>query len=200
MVHYLALRRLRSTVLLDTPSGKLNGRFIRPGITRVQQGKPKLTTNKPLDLAEFGMAGVTAYPVDIGNPHLVVLGCTDNHLESLEAFGSRLEHHPFFPNRCNVEFCQVLPPSIANENGSDLVLRVMMWERGAGRTSACGSGACAAAAAAVAARNFGGKGAAALVLVEMEGGILRVIIDEDGTATHEGEARFVYRGAIPMHL
>src|SRR5512145_1225824 len=76
--------------------------------------------------------------VSMGNPHCVVFvdGVADLPLETL---GPRFEHHPFFPRRVNTEFVQV-------EDRRRLTMRV--WERGAGETMACGTGACAVAVAA----------------------------------------------------
>ena len=157
----------------------------------MQQGKPKLLSAKPLDLTRFGLKDVHGYPVSVGNPHLVILGCRNEHLDVFESMGAALEHHPFFPNRCNVEFCQV------ETGGKCLRIVIKMWERGAGRTAACGSGACAATAAAVAAGYEAGTNEST-VLVSMEGGDLIVTLDKDGVATHEGAATFVFRGTYTV--
>ncbi len=97
--------------------------------------------------------------VSIGNPHLVFF---KNEIESLdlEAFGKPLEHHAAFPNRTNVEVVQV-------QSRSHLIMRV--WERGAGITQACGTGACAAAAAAIK-RGLADN----MVKVSMSGGSLQI--------------------------
>jgi diaminopimelate epimerase len=76
--------------------------------------------------------------VGMGNPHLVFF-VDDAESVALETLGPKLEHHPLFPERTNVEIVEVLSPE-------KLCLRV--WERGAGITSACGTGACAALVAA----------------------------------------------------
>jgi diaminopimelate epimerase len=76
--------------------------------------------------------------VSMGNPHAVVF-VPDPAAVSLEVVGPLLETHPAFPARTNVELCQVL------DRGR---LRVRVWERGAGITLACGTGACAAVVAA----------------------------------------------------
>jgi len=72
--------------------------------------------------------------VGMGNPHLVFF-VDDAELVALETLGPKLEHHPLFPERTNVEIVEVLSPE---------KLRLRVWERGAGITSACGTGACAA--------------------------------------------------------
>ena len=77
--------------------------------------------------------------VSMGNPHAVVFVQEDPAYLDLNAVGSAFEHHPLFPHRINTEFVQVL--------GRD-ALRMRVWERGAGETLACGTGACAALVAA----------------------------------------------------
>ena len=74
--------------------------------------------------------------VSMGNPHYVIF--TDN-IDQVGATGRILEHHPAFPQRCNIEFAQVLP---------DHRIRTRVWERGSGITEACGTGACATGVAA----------------------------------------------------
>ncbi len=76
--------------------------------------------------------------VGMGNPHLVFF-VDDADSVALEKLGPKLERHPLFPERTNVEVVQVL---------SSGKLRLRVWERGAGITKACGSGACAALVAA----------------------------------------------------
>lgn len=71
--------------------------------------------------------------VSMGNPHCVLYLDDLDHLE-LEKIGPRFEHHPFFPKRVNTEFVRILNPR---------EVRMRVWERGAGETWACGTGACA---------------------------------------------------------
>jgi diaminopimelate epimerase len=73
--------------------------------------------------------------VSMGNPHCVIPVDNVDQVPLLE-IGPRIERHPWFPRRTNVEFVQALSPSR---------LKVRVWERGAGATLACGTGACAAA-------------------------------------------------------
>ena len=75
----------------------------------------------------------------VGNPHAVMF-VDDVAVIDLLDIGPQLEHHPLFPNRANIEIVTVL---------SQNKLRMRVWERGAGITMACGSGACAAAVAAI---------------------------------------------------
>ncbi|MGO8997416.1 MAG: diaminopimelate epimerase [Polyangiaceae bacterium] len=120
--------------------------------------------------------------VDAGNPHAVAFrGATR---EELERLGPRLSAAPVFERGTNVEFARL-------ENG---VLDVLVWERGAGPTLACGTGACAAVAAASAKGIVREDGA---VRVRLPGGDLEVRYDRaTGRATLRGPARRVYAGKL----
>lgn len=74
--------------------------------------------------------------VSMGNPHYVIF--TDD-VDQVGETGRILEHHPAFPQRCNIEFARMEP---------DGRIRTRVWERGSGITQACGTGACATAVAA----------------------------------------------------
>ena len=76
--------------------------------------------------------------VSMGNPHAVLFVRDVVHL-NLEAIGPKFEHHPIFPKRVNTEFVEVIKPGL---------LRMRVWERGAGETWACGTGTCATVVAA----------------------------------------------------
>ncbi len=113
---------------------------------RVDMGEPIFEPSRiPVALAEtpqnrlLEVDGNRFYvtAVSMGNPHCVI---PVERVEGvpLAEFGPRIEHHPWFPKRTNVEFVQVM------DRGR---LRVRVWERGAGATLACGTGACAAAVA-----------------------------------------------------
>ena len=81
----------------------------------------------------------TGTTLSMGNPHLVIF-VEDIKDINLESIGPKLENHPLFPDRINVEFAQML------DHGK---IRMRVWERGSGITQACGTGACATAVAAV---------------------------------------------------
>jgi len=96
---------------------------------------------EPIDTAHLGISeGPLADPVavNMGNPHAVFL-VADAEAVALAELGPRLEHHPLFPERTNVEVAQVLAPDR---------IRMRVWERGVGITRACGTGACATVVAA----------------------------------------------------
>ena len=118
--------------------------------------------------------------VSMGNPHAVIF-LDDLQAYDLHAIGRAIEHHELFPRRTNVEFVKVLAPD---------VLQMRVWERGAGETLACGTGACASLVAAV--LNDRSRRAATLRLV---GGDLQ--IEWDKTSNHvfmTGDAVTVFEG------
>jgi len=119
--------------------------------------------------------------VSMGNPHYVIFV---DSLDSVDvsARGRELEHHPCFPERCNIEFAQVTPQGI----------RMRVWERGSGITMACGTGACATA---VAAAVTGRCGRSSRVI--MDGGTLAITWDSrDNHVYLNGPATLVFEGDI----
>ncbi|MBU1169335.1 MAG: diaminopimelate epimerase [Proteobacteria bacterium] len=130
----------------------------------------------------LGIVTITA--VSMGNPHAVIF--TDHVSQSpISELGPFLETHPLFPEKTNVEFIQVL---------SDRELRMKVWERGAGITLACGTGACAAVVAAI----LNGK-TIDKVLVHLDGGDLH--IEWDRKTNHifkTGPAHVVFQGRITL--
>jgi diaminopimelate epimerase len=120
----------------------------------------------------------------MGNPH-AVLYVDDVDAAPVEALGPRIESHPAFPNRVNVEFVQVLGRGR---------LRQRTWERGTGETLACGSGACAAAVASIL------RGVADRELVvELRGGELAIAWPAaDAGVTMTGPAAEVFSGRISL--
>ena len=124
--------------------------------------------------------------VSVGNPH-VVITVDDVSAFPLEDEGPALEHHPWFPERANVEIVEPV-------DGQRLRMRV--WERGVGETRACGTGACAVAVAAVA-----NGTATSPVTVELPGGELLIDVGENGDVVMHGPARRLERLIIPAsHL
>ncbi|MGL5272411.1 MAG: diaminopimelate epimerase [Phocaeicola sp.] len=122
--------------------------------------------------------------VSMGNPHLVIF-VDDIKSVNLPEIGPKLEHHPLFPARVNVEFVQVLP------DGS---LRMRVWERGSGITMACGTGACATAVAAVL-----NKKSEHTSIIRMDGGDLTIEWSkEDGRVYMTGPATKVFEGEIEL--
>jgi diaminopimelate epimerase len=121
--------------------------------------------------------------VSMGNPHVVIF---EDRLDSLplSRFGPAIENHKSFPERTNVHFVRVCNPA-------EIVLR--SWERGAGETLACGTGACAAVVA-CALNNKTTR----TVLVHLPGGDLRVEWLGDNRVLMTGPAEEVFEGDIPL--
>jgi diaminopimelate epimerase len=123
--------------------------------------------------------------VSMGNPHYVIF--TDD-VDQVGETGRILEHHPAFPQRCNIEFAQIL----SEKSADHATIRARVWERGSGITQACGTGACATA---VAAALTGRAGRQSHVL--MDGGTLAIEWREsDNHVYMTGPAAFVFDGEI----
>lgn len=146
----------------------------------VNMGQP-VVLNPEVEIPDSSLKGIA---VSMGNPHMVLF-VDDIAQINLEEVGPRLEHHPYFPDRVNVEFVQPLGPD-------DLRMRV--WERGSGITLACGTGACATAVAAWTSKRAGRK-----TKIRMDGGDLTIEIKEsDGHVYMTGPAAFVFEGTIEL--
>ena len=118
--------------------------------------------------------------VNMGNPH-AVLFVRDPEVIDLPTIGPMIEHHPLFPRRTNVEFVRVIDRGI---------LQMRVWERGAGETLACGTGACASLVAAVLAGLSDRT-----VQMKLSGGNLQLHWSaEDNPVYQSGPASFVYDG------
>lgn len=120
--------------------------------------------------------------VSVGNPHVVI------PVDDIDAFplaeeGPELEHHPWFPERANVEIVERI---------DEHRIRMRVWERGVGETRACGTGACAVAVAGI----VNGT-ATSPVTVQLPGGELMIEVDDDGVVTMHGPARRLEHLLIP---
>ena len=122
--------------------------------------------------------------VSMGNPHYVVFVDDINDID-IARFGSILEHDKSFPQRCNIEFAQV----VGTNN-----IRTRVWERGSGITMACGTGACATAVAAYLTGRAERKSN-----ILMDGGTLEIEWSEpDGHVYMTGPAAFAFEGEINL--
>ena len=145
----------------------------------VDMGKPVLENpeqfvpSRGLDKGTF---------VSMGNPHFVIF--TDD-IDQVGEMGSKLEFHPAFPQRCNIEFARI------EGNGT---IRTRVWERGSGITQACGTGACATAVAACMTGRAGRHSS-----IVMDGGTLDIEWREaDNHVYMTGPATFVFDGEIEL--
>ena len=163
------------------------GKVIR---VRADMGMPELTPAKiPVDV---DAEQVMQYPLQIlgktlpitcvsmGNPHAVIF-VTDPDAIDLPVVGGMIEHHPLFPRRTNVEFVRVIRRDM---------LQMRVWERGAGETLACGTGACASLVAAV----MNGL-ADRCAQIKLAGGNLQLEWNEEDNHVYQtGPATFVFDG------
>ena len=118
--------------------------------------------------------------VSMGNPHYVIF--TDE-IDQVGETGQKLERHPAFPQRCNIELARI---------EADGTIRTRVWERGSGITQACGTGACATAVAAALTGRAGRKSN-----IAMDGGTLTIEWREsDNHVYMTGPAEFVFDGEI----
>jgi diaminopimelate epimerase len=136
---------------IHTLAGLITPEVQPDGLVKVDMGEPRLLAHEiPTTLAGahdkvinrlLNVAGQTweVTCVSMGNPHCVIF-VEDIETIALENWGPQFEHHPAFPQRINTEFIQVVR--------SDY-LKMRVWERGAGATLACGTGACASLVAGV---------------------------------------------------
>jgi len=137
-----------NSIVLNTLSGKLKSQILEKKVVITEIGKAKLKWNeiplsKEIDAKNLNMKiidknnnehlGGTA--INVGNPHIVffVKNIEDFNIEKI---GPEIENHEIFPEKCNVTIAQIF-----NKN----LIKVKVWERGAGLTKACGTAACATA-------------------------------------------------------
>jgi diaminopimelate epimerase len=148
----------------------------------VDMGKARFD---PLDAIDVDGRRFEVTSVSLGNPHCVIvvpdLGTVDVH-----SLGPKIEHHPTFPKRTNVQFAQVL---------SRAEVRILIWERGAGYTLASGSSSCAVVAACHR-RGLVDRD----VTVSMAGGELRIAMAEDGELRMRGPAEEICAGDLSPDL
>ncbi len=171
----------KDSVTIDTLGGLATARRAADGQVTVDMGAPRLDwTEVPL-AEEMDTRGIelqvgpiddpvlhTPGAVSMGNPHVVFFMDHAPNDGFVRGTGSLIEHHPLFPEGVNVGFVHALSPDH---------IRLRVWERGAGLTKACGTGACAALVAS-ARRGVTGRRA----MVDVDGG--RLMIDWDEASGH----------------
>lgn len=156
----------------------------RPKFERAEipmEGPPGRVIEEPIDV-DGQQVQVTC--ANIGNPHAVVF-VDDAAKAPLHTLGPKIERHPKFPQRTNVEFVNI----IDREN-----IKMRIWERGSGETMASGSGACGAALASMITDRVGRR-----VHVHLVYGKLLIEWAEDGNVYQEGPATEVYTGTWSLN-
>ncbi|WP_448525014.1 diaminopimelate epimerase [Parathermosynechococcus lividus] len=185
---------------IDTLAGVMVPHIQADGQVTVDMGTPQLLAQQIPTTLTAPDAKVIEVPltvadrpwlvtcVSMGNPHCVTF-VEDVAAIPLETLGPLFEHHAVFPQRTNTEFVQVL--------GGDR-LRMRVWERGAGMTLACGTGACATVVAAVLTGRLNADAAGqAQATVELPGGDLHIRWDLHSQHLYmTGPAVAVFRGTL----
>lgn len=169
---------------LHTKSGLVKPALLDDGRVCVDMGLPRnFLGSIKLTADSFDF---TAETVSMGNPHAVIF-VDDIEKIQLEKWGSILEIDSQFPDRCNIEFAQV----ISAAGAAPTQIRMRVWERGCGVTMACGTGSCATL---VAAQRTGRVGVEADII--LDGGVLHIKHEEGGPVLMTGPAQEVFRGVI----
>jgi diaminopimelate epimerase len=184
---------------IDTLGGQTRAKVLKAdektGVAAVDMGRPRLDWHDIPLSEEFNTAKLelkigpydaplyhTPCAVNMGNPHCVFF-VEDVATVDVKAAGSLIEHHPLFPQATNVEFVQVIDKQ---------TLRMRVWERGAGITKACGTGACATLVAA-ARRGLSARKATVI----MDGGPLEIEWREDNDhVIMTGPVEVEYQGVL----
>jgi diaminopimelate epimerase len=192
---HVATRRADPGVLtIETDAGL---RTCRVDATRAEGGDAEFYVTVDMGVIRvaetlhvpFQDRAIDLVAVDAGNPHAVAFeGLDDNDVDVL---GAQLQLSEFFPQGVNLERV-VMQGSLP---GAAMTAGVSVYERGVGRTMACGTGACAVAAALVA------RGLAKVgdkLVIVLPGGPLEIILDENGRASMRGRARRVFAGRVAI--
>jgi diaminopimelate epimerase len=181
-----------ATYKIHTLAGLITPTILSSGEVRVDMGEPRLTAqeipttlngstekviNSPLEIAGESWL-VTC--VSMGNPHCITF-VENVTTVPLAAIGPQFETHGIFPQKTNVEFIEVVNPQY---------IKMRVWERGAGITLACGTGACASVVAGVLTHNCERQ-----TTVELPGGCLDIEWkDTDNHVYMTGPAKLVFQG------
>ena len=185
----LMVEGARDRVRLDTAAGVREAEGLDDGRIAVDMGAPgtdwrDIPLAGPADTLHLDVAaGPLRDPVavNMGNPHAVFF-VADAEAVDLATLGPELEHHRMFPERANIEIAQVIDRQ---------TIRLRVWERGAGITPACATGACAVAVAAHR-RELAGRE----VRLDMDGGRLAVDWRGDGHVLMTGPAAVSFKGSF----
>ena len=184
VAYFLSNEKKKDVIEVSTSSGNLKSKIFDKKIVETEIGVPKIKWNeipisKNLDTINLNIKifdknnkefiGGTA--INVGNPHVIF--CVSNLEDfNIKKIGPEIEKHNLFPEKCNVTIAQVI-----NKN----LIKVKVWERGAGLTKACGTAACATAAAGKINGLTGSKTEIAFAL-----GSLSILIDNNNSIHMSG--------------
>ena len=185
VAYFLNKEEKRNNISVKTEAGLLKSQILDNNIVTTNIGVAKFSwkeipLSKELDnknlkikiLDNNKKELVGGYALSVGNPHLIffVENCENFNLNKI---GPELENHSYFPEKCNVTLAQVLNRKL---------IKVKVWERGAGLTKACGTAACATVVAGVK-MNFVDKAAD----VEFQNGRISINIDKKDQINMKGK-------------
>jgi len=200
--HYLHINDLtnKKALKIETLAGLIKPEIIEyepyQSIVRVNMGKPEYTLEKlhvNKKMIDANINKLFCYPLKIddkeyiingastGNPHAIIYV---NNLDqvNVKQIGPKIEEHPLFKKGTNVEFAEVIEKDQIN---------VKVWERGAGATLACGTGACATAAVSIAQNRVERN-----VQINLPGGPLQISQNKEDEMMMTGPSTFVFKGEI----
>ena len=185
VAYFISKEKNREQIVFRTQSGILKSKVLGNKIVETNIGAPKFswkeiplkkeTDNTNLGITISSRDGISltgGYALSVGNPHLIFFV---NKIENydLSKIGPELEVHPIFPKKCNVTFAEII---------NNKLIKVKVWERGAGMTKACGTAACATAVAA-----FKKKLVQDIVDIQFELGVITITIDKNHSIHMKGE-------------
>lgn len=186
----------KKEIVVETAGGVIVPKLLDNGLVTVNMGRPHFMPSEipfvpaadedDAALTHIVLVGLESVPVscvNMGNPHAVI-AVDDIDTAPVEKWGAAIESHQQFPERVNVGFMQVM-------NSEHICLRV--YERGAGETQACGTGACAAVVAGV---RLGLLAAGVPVRVSLPGGDLFIAWQPEADVLMTGPAQTVFEGEL----
>ena len=193
--HFVRAKGLtaKTEIAVEILSGVIHPRIEDDGQVTVDMGVPRLQpsevpfeadSRQDIYTLELNVGSVQVYVLSMGNPHAVqIVDNVDNAPVSIQ--GPLIEHHRRFPRRVNAGYMQILDPGH---------IRLRVYERGAGETLACGTGACAAVVAGRLAQRL-----QETVDVALRGGHLRIAWKGEGQPVWmTGPASSVFEGNIDL--
>lgn len=186
----------KQEILVETAGGVIVPKLLDNGLITVNMGKPKFmpseipfvpVSNEADDaLTHIVLVGLESIPVscvNMGNPHAIIV-VEDTQNAPVERWGEAIESHNQFPERVNVGFMQIVDRQS---------IRLRVYERGAGETQACGTGACAAVVAGV---RLGLLDSGVPVKVRLPGGELFIGWQNGDDVMMTGPAETVFEGEL----
>ena len=182
--YFLSKENNKKEITVWTASGIIKLNILKDGLVEAQIGVPKIKWNEiPISenkntknlgikiMDENNNEHIGGIAINVGNPHVIFfVESIDNF--NIKKIGPTIENNKLFPEKCNVTIAEVI-----NQN----LIKVKVWERGAGQTKACGTAACATAAAG----NINGLTKTSTD-IEFELGKLSIFLDEKNNIHMKG--------------